>query len=116
LAVATLSAALLAGCSGASNFMADHTPEALGGLPADAPSRPATPTAYPAVNAVPAPRATTTLSYDQQQLLQNDLISVRNRTCATPAGSPSTAGAQAANSTPNSPAPACNSAAAAPNP
>jgi hypothetical protein len=114
--VAGLSAVLLAGCSGASNFMADHTPEALGGLPADAPARSETPTPYPAVNAMPAPRGTAPLSYDQQQLLQNDLIAVRNRTCPTPPGSPSAAGAPAANSTPNSAAPACNSAAAAPNP
>jgi hypothetical protein len=106
---AVLSAALLGGCSG--SFLADHTPEAIGGLPSDAPPRPADTAAYPAVNAPPPPRAATTLSYDQQQTLQNDLIAVRNRTCV-PAGTPST-GTAPGNSTANSTTPVCNSAAAA---
>jgi hypothetical protein len=107
LPAALLSVALLGGCG---NFLADHTPQVLGGMPSDAPPRPADAPAYPSLGATPPQRETTPLSYDQQQTLENDLIAVRNRTCAagpTPTGG--TAGASTANST----APACNSAAAA---
>jgi hypothetical protein len=54
-------------------------PNAVGGLPADAPSTPATPTAYPAVHNMPPARTTTTLNNDQQKQLQDDLVAARNR-------------------------------------
>lgn len=119
--MSALVAALLAGCS-AGSFIGDHAPAAVGGLPDDAPARPAAALDYPAVHDMPPPRATTTLSYDQQQLLQNDLIAVRDRACAaaigtSPAGATANAaagGTPSTGATANSAAPACNPAAAAP--
>jgi hypothetical protein len=96
-ALLLLSAAvLLGGCS--ASLVGDHLPQAAGGLPADAPERPADPGPYPAVHSMPPPRATATLNDDQQKLLESDLIAVRNRYGANPALSPATGGTD--NSTP----------------
>ena len=88
IAVAVSAAALgLGGCSG--SLVADHMPTAVGGLPDDAPERPATPQLYPAVHNMPPARATTTLNDDQQKRLQDDLVAARDRTGAgsdTPSG------------------------------
>jgi hypothetical protein len=54
-------------------------PNAVGGLPAEAPSTPATPTAYPAVHNMPPARGDTPLSADQQKQLEDDLVAARNR-------------------------------------
>ena len=81
-------AALVSGCSG--SLIADHMPAAVGGLPADAPARPATEAPYPAVHNMPPARATTPLSYDQQKQLQDDLIAARNRYGANPDATGST--------------------------
>ena len=75
-------AALVSGCSG--SLIADHMPAAVGGLPADAPARPATEAPYPAVHNMPPARATTPLSYDQQKQLADDLIAARNRNGGNP--------------------------------
>jgi hypothetical protein len=69
---------LLSGCSG--SMIADHMPAAVGGLPEDAPARPATDAPYPAVHNMPPARSTTPLSYDQQKQLEDDLVAARNRT------------------------------------
>jgi hypothetical protein len=84
----------LAGCSG--SLLADHIPTAAGGLPGDAPARPDHPPDYPAVHDMPPARATATLNDDQQKLLENDLVAVRNRV------NPSSAGPGAAGSSGNS--------------
>jgi hypothetical protein len=78
----------LCGCSG--SLIADHMPTAVGGLPEDAPARPVTPTAYPAVHNMPAARSTTTLSDDQQKQLEDDLVATRNRYGGNPDAPPST--------------------------
>jgi hypothetical protein len=86
-------ATLLSGCSG--SLIADHLPAAAGGLPEDAPARPAAETAYPAVHNMPPARATTPLSYDQQKQLEDDLIAARNRY----GGNPDATGSTGATST-----------------
>jgi hypothetical protein len=68
---------LVAGC--ASSSTGDHLPTAMGGLPAGAPSRPATTGAYPAVNDVPPPRETTVLTSEEQKKLQDELAAARER-------------------------------------
>ena len=57
----------------------DHLPTAAGGLPDNAPARPAAELAYPAVHNMPPARATTPLSYDQQKRLEDDLVATRNK-------------------------------------
>src|SRR5260370_19956374 len=74
--------ALLCGCSG--SLIADHLPAAVGGLPEEAPARPATEAAYPAVHNMPPARGTAPLSTDQQKQLEKDLIAARNRTGGSP--------------------------------
>jgi hypothetical protein len=69
--------ALLAGCSGA--LIGETLPAAVGGLPEDAPARPATPTAYPAVHSMPPSRSSAPLSADQQKQLEDDLVAARSR-------------------------------------
>jgi hypothetical protein len=76
-ALAACAAALLAGCSAA--MIGDNMPAAVGGLPADAPARAVTPTAYPAVHNMPPARSTATLNNDQQKQLEDDLVAARNR-------------------------------------
>jgi hypothetical protein len=93
-AAAAGACALLAGCSG--SLLADHLPTAVGGLPADAPVRPAE-TAYPAVHNMPPSRTAAPLSDDQQKQLADELIAARNRYGANPTDEPTSTG-----STPNS--------------
>jgi len=70
-------------------MIADHMPEAIGGLPADAPARPDAPAVYPAVHNMPPARSTATLNNDQQKQLEDDLVAARNRYGGNPdAGSP----------------------------
>ena len=88
-ALVAAGAAMLAACS-AGNTIADHLPNALGGLPEGTPQRPATPAAYPAVHDVPPPRTDTMLSEEEQKRLEDELVAARNRAEATagkPAGS-----------------------------
>jgi hypothetical protein len=82
-------ALLLAGCS-SGPFIADHLPNAVGGLPEGVPERPATEQAYPAVHNMPPQRATTTLTDAQQKLLQDDLAAVRDRYGVPPDASSAT--------------------------
>jgi hypothetical protein len=69
-------ASALAGCS--VGPVIDQLPGDLG-LPAGGPVRPATPYAYPAVHDMPPPRATKTMSDEEQFRLENELTAVRNR-------------------------------------
>jgi hypothetical protein len=88
-ALVAAGAAMLAACS-AGSTIADHLPNALGGLPEGTPQRPATPAAYPAVHDVPPPRTDTMLSAEEQKRLEDELVAARNRAEATagkPAGS-----------------------------
>lgn len=71
-------AVVLAGCS-AGSTVADHLPNAVGGLPEGTPQRPTTSMPYPAVHDMPPPRATTVLTDAETKKLESDLIAARNR-------------------------------------
>ena len=49
------------------------------GLPADAPARPAAYYVYPAVHDMPAPRATTPMTDEEQVKVERDLRATRDR-------------------------------------
>jgi hypothetical protein len=80
--LAACACALLSGCSG--SMIADHLPAAVGGLPEDAPARPATEAAYPAVHNMPPARSAAPLNNDQQKQLEDDLVAARNRYGGSP--------------------------------
>jgi hypothetical protein len=69
-------AGFLAGCS--SGAVIDQMPSSVG-LPAGTPERPTTPYVYPAVHDMPPPRATPTLSEEQQVEAEKELTTVRDR-------------------------------------
>lgn len=79
LAAAALltAAALLNGCAAAG--VGDSLPPELGGLPRNAPARPADPGAFPAVHDMPAPRSDTVLTPEEQSRLERDLKALRDR-------------------------------------
>ena len=66
----------LAGCS--SGAVIDQMPSTMG-LPAGTPERPTTPYVYPAVHDMPPPRATPTMSEEQQVKEEEELKVVRDR-------------------------------------
>lgn len=66
---------LLAGCSST----IEKLPAAVGGLPADAPDRPATPAAYPAVHDMPPARTNTVLTEDEQKKAAAELAAARDQ-------------------------------------
>jgi hypothetical protein len=76
-AILLAGAVMLAGC--AASTIADSLPAAVGGLPEEAPKRPATPTAFPPVYDAPAVRAETTLTAAEQKQLEDDLLAARKR-------------------------------------
>ena len=76
LLLAALSLAILAGCS--SGQVINDLPASVA-LPADAPARPATSYAYPAVHDMPPPRATEPMSAEDQLRLEKELTALRNR-------------------------------------
>jgi hypothetical protein len=76
LLLASLSLAILAGCS--SGQLINNLPASVA-LRADAPARPATPYAYPAVHDMPPPRATEPMSAEDQLRLEKELTALRNR-------------------------------------
>ena len=87
-AALTAGAIVLAGCS-AGSMVADHLPNAVGGLPDGTPQRPASSMPYPAVNDLPPPRPTTVLTDAETKKLESDLVAARNRAAeaaAKPAG------------------------------
>jgi len=68
---------LVGGCAGTT--VGESIPAGFGGLPADAPARPAVPPDYPAVHDMPPPRPVRMLDEDQQERLQKDLTRARDR-------------------------------------
>jgi hypothetical protein len=82
-ALMACASALLPGCSG--SLIAEHLPTAVGGLPEEAPARPATEVAFPAVHNMPPARSTAPLNDVQQKQLEDDLVAARDRN-----GSPDT--------------------------
>lgn len=74
--VLALAAVLLSGCSTAD---IDKLPKEFGGLPADAPQRPAQAPPFPGVYETPPPRSAALLDAEQQKRLEADLVAVRNR-------------------------------------
>ncbi|MCF8478721.1 MAG: hypothetical protein K9G60_16960 [Pseudolabrys sp.] len=67
----------LAGC--APGAVIDQLPAGVGGLPNDAPARPAAPYQYPAVHDMPAARTTAPMSIDEQVRLEKELQVARDR-------------------------------------
>jgi hypothetical protein len=71
---------VLAACSASESFEGiENLPPTMGGLPADAPTRPKTPYQYPAVHDMPAPRSEKTLNDEQLLKLEKDLTAARDR-------------------------------------
>jgi hypothetical protein len=68
---------LLSGCS--ASGIGESLPKSLGGLPEDAPARPASAGHFPAVHDIPPPRADRTLTPDQQTALESELKALRDR-------------------------------------
>jgi hypothetical protein len=87
-ALVACASALLSGCSG--SLIADHLPVAVGGLPEEAPARPATEAAYPSVHNMPPARSTAPLNDVQQKQLEDDLVAARNRYGGSPDTPPAT--------------------------
>lgn len=75
-ALGLATATALAGCS--SGAVIDKLPGDMG-LPAGTPERPTTPYVYPAVHDMPPPRATPTMSEEQQVKEEEELKAVRDR-------------------------------------
>ncbi len=69
-------AVILAGCAGST--IADNLPTAVGGLPADAPKRPAS-AEFPSVHDRPPPRSETALTAAEQKQLEDDLLAAAKR-------------------------------------
>jgi hypothetical protein len=70
----------LAGCASISEKAASTLAEMPGiGLPADAPARPATPAAYPAVHDMPPPRSAAVLSESEVRKLEDELVAAREQ-------------------------------------
>ena len=67
----------LSGC--AAGPAMEQLPPALGGLPAGAPPRPATPYQYPAVHDMPPPRETRPMTADEVRKAEKDLAAARDR-------------------------------------
>lgn len=82
LAVLCLAAIPLAACSTA---IIDNIPTGVGGLPADAPARPAQQPAYLPVNAPPTARDAPPLTAVEQKKLEDELVAIRDRQAATAA-------------------------------
>jgi hypothetical protein len=96
LAVVILSVAM----SSCASTIADHLPTAAGGLPENAPERPAVDPAYPAVHDMPPQRASAPLTSEEQRKLQQDLIAARNRVGGEPASTGSAKPAAASDANP----------------
>ena len=64
-----------AGCS--SSGVADSIPHWAGGMPENAPARPATEMDYPAVNERPPARNSRIVTVDEQKKIENDLTAAR---------------------------------------
>ena len=70
---------LVAGCSGTTSMLS-NLPPSLGGLPADAPARPAADqTSFPAVHDMPPPRTAATLTPEQVQAVEAEIAFARAR-------------------------------------
>ena len=65
--------------SACSSTVFSEMPTAVGGLPAGAPERPATPMAYPAVHDMPPPREDAVLTDAEQKKAQDALLAARDR-------------------------------------
>src|SRR5689334_12206883 len=72
-----LTAGMLAGCS--STSVTDMIPTAAGGLPENAPSRPAAPPEYPAVNVMPQRREALPLTDDELKRTQAEMTTLRQQ-------------------------------------
>jgi hypothetical protein len=72
--------ASVGGCASISEKLSSQAGGLPGvGLPANAPERPATPLAYPAVHDMPPQRGATLLNEVEQQKVEDDLVAARER-------------------------------------
>lgn len=78
-AVPTILVALSVGLVACAGQPGGGLPASFGGLPEDAPPRPATIGPYPAVHDIPAAREKETLTDTEQKKLENDLVRTRDR-------------------------------------
>ena len=68
----------LSGCASISQKFADTASQMPGiGLPANAPERPSTPVAFPAVHDIPPPRNSVTLTNTEQDQMERELVKAR---------------------------------------
>lgn len=67
------------GLSACSTNIGEMIPASVGGLPANAPERPAAAPIYPAVHDMPPPRPIPVLDDDTLQKLEKDLVTARKR-------------------------------------
>jgi len=67
-------------------MIADNMPTIAGGLPENAPARPTSPGAYPAVHDLPPPRSQAVLTSEEQRKLEQELIAARERASTQPTG------------------------------
>jgi hypothetical protein len=78
--LAIVMATSLSGCASISQKFADTAGQMPGiGLPANAPERPSSPVAFPAVHDIPPPRNSVTLTNFEQQKLEDDLLTARDQ-------------------------------------
>jgi hypothetical protein len=71
-------AAALGSCASTVSTVSE-IPASVGGLPAGAPARPATPAAYPAVHDIPRARGTVVLTEAEKKKLEADLAAAREQ-------------------------------------
>ena len=69
--MALLAPPLATACS---SYTGDVLPHSMGGLPANAPERPAVPPPFPAVHEMPPPRANTVLTDEERRKAEEDLV------------------------------------------
>jgi len=72
---------LVTGCTSSNGPAFSNLPQALGGLPADAPARPAAAeqASFPAVHDMPPPRAAATLTPEQVKAVEAEIAFARER-------------------------------------
>lgn len=80
----------LAACSSASSVFVDHIPNAIGGLPAGAPERTATPVSYPPVHDIPTNRGPTVFTAAEKKRLQDELAATREKNAHDASANPET--------------------------
>jgi hypothetical protein len=112
-----VAASTLSGCGTISQKLGEKMSELPAvGLPANAPDRPVTQTAYPAVHDIPPGRNTVILDDAAQQKMEDDLLAARAQQQAIAASAAEEQTAAAASAPPPAPVPSAARKKAAPPP